>query len=284
VLALHDQTDAASELPSQTPRYRALRRPLEFALRPGIRVMDQRDVGAALAGRERHPQRVEHEIGAHVVRELPADYHPTVGVDHKREEHDALPAAQIREVRDPQAVGTIDREVALNEIRPALRARIRVRGAPRLAAALRALDPRLAHQALHRAASDRLSGPRERLPHPPIPVGKVVALVCRLDQLEQTLVLQGARRALARGSPVIGGRRHVQGPADRLDTEATAMLLDERAHFVRSVSSSLAKNTDADLRISFARRNSKFSLRSFLISSRSAVLNKSLRWPLSASA
>jgi transposase InsO family protein len=31
VLALHDQTDAASELPSQTPRYRALRRPLEFA-------------------------------------------------------------------------------------------------------------------------------------------------------------------------------------------------------------------------------------------------------------
>jgi hypothetical protein len=55
---------------------------------------------------------------------------------------------------------------------------------------------------------------------------------------------------------VVGGRRHAQGPADRLDPEAPAMLIDVAAHFVRSGSSSLAKNTDADLRISFARRSS----------------------------
>jgi hypothetical protein len=34
------------------------------------------------------------------------------------------------------------------------------------------------------------------------------------------------------------------------------MLVDERGHFGRSASSSVAKNTDAALRISFARRNS----------------------------
>ena len=35
--------------------------------------MDQLHVGAGVATRERHAQRVEHEIGAHVARELPAD-------------------------------------------------------------------------------------------------------------------------------------------------------------------------------------------------------------------
>jgi hypothetical protein len=46
----------------------------------------------------------------------------------------------------------------------------------------------------------------------------------------------------------------------------------------------LAKNTDADFRISFARRSSKFSLRTRRISSRSSLLNRSVRLPLSASA
>jgi hypothetical protein len=35
-------------------------------LRAGIAVVDQVDVGAVLAARERHPQRVENEVGAHV--------------------------------------------------------------------------------------------------------------------------------------------------------------------------------------------------------------------------
>jgi hypothetical protein len=55
---------------------------------------------------------------------------------------------------------------------------------------------------------------------------------------------------------VVGGRRHAQNPADRLDAEAIAMLVDERVHFGRSASSSFAKYTLADLRISFTRRNS----------------------------
>jgi hypothetical protein len=70
-------------------------------------------------------------------------------------------------------------------------------------------------------------------------------------------------------------RRHAQGPADRLDPEALAMLVDVTAHFGRSGSSSLAKNTLADFRISFARRSSKFSCRKRLISSRSSLVGRS---------
>jgi hypothetical protein len=41
-------------------------------LAAGVRVVHQRDVGARPSLGERHPQRVEHQRGAHVVSELPA--------------------------------------------------------------------------------------------------------------------------------------------------------------------------------------------------------------------
>ena len=66
--------------------------------------MDQLDVGAGPALGERHPQRVEDEVGAHVVGELPADDPAAVDVDHEREEDDALPAAQVGEVDAPELV------------------------------------------------------------------------------------------------------------------------------------------------------------------------------------
>jgi hypothetical protein len=62
----------------------------------GVAVMGKRDVSARLSKRERHPQRVEHEVGAHVGRELPADDRAAVGVDHKREEHERLPSSAGR--------------------------------------------------------------------------------------------------------------------------------------------------------------------------------------------
>jgi hypothetical protein len=49
-----------------------------------------------------------------------------------------------------------------------------------------------------------------------------------------------ARRAEA-GGAVAGGRRHAQGPPDRLDAEAAAVLVNEAAQFVPSASSSVAK-------------------------------------------
>jgi len=77
------------------------------------------------------------------------------------------------------------------------------------------------------------------------------------DPREQPLVFNCPLGPAAAGALVIRRRRHAQGQADRLDPEATAMLIDVAAHFGRSGSSSLAKNTDADFKISFARRSSK---------------------------
>jgi|tagenome__1003787_1003787.scaffolds.fasta_scaffold16445787_1 hypothetical protein len=50
-----------------------LRERVAGVLRAGIRVMDELDVGAASTPRQRHPQRIENEVGAHVRGGLPAD-------------------------------------------------------------------------------------------------------------------------------------------------------------------------------------------------------------------
>jgi hypothetical protein len=64
------------------------------------------------------------------------------------------------------------------------------------------------------------------------------------DAVQEALVVDHALRARTRGTVVVRGRRHVQDPADRLDAEAAAMLVDERGHLVRSSSSSLDRGRD----------------------------------------
>ena len=90
--------------------------------------------------------------------ELPADDAARVGVDDEREEHQALPAAQVGQVGDPQPIGRLDREVALDEVGAAVRARVGAGGPPRLPAALGPDDPVGAHEALHAARA----GPARR--------------------------------------------------------------------------------------------------------------------------
>ena len=76
------------------------------------------------------------------------------------------------------------------------------------------------------------------------------------DHLEQPLVRNPTGRPLAARSPVVRGRRHAQGLADRLDPEAVTLLVDEGAHLGRCGSSSPAKNRLAAFKISFVRRSS----------------------------
>ena len=218
------------------------------------------------------------------VRMWPASCQPTiiaaVGVEHEREEDEPLPAAQVGEVGDPELVRAAGGEVALDQIRPALRLRVGPGRAPRLAAPLGTVDPVASSSAAapgsaaparrRDGAPSTSAGSRRRSSWPRAArgSGRAAARPRRLD---------AERRPLA--PLVVGGRRHAQGPADRLDPEAAAMLVDVAAHFGRSGSSSLAKNTDADFRISFARRSSKFSWRSRLISSRSSLVGRSGRRP-----
>jgi hypothetical protein len=48
------------------------------AMIPSVGVSDEPEVGAVLAGTERHAQRVEYPRGAHVRRELPPDHAPDI--------------------------------------------------------------------------------------------------------------------------------------------------------------------------------------------------------------
>src|SRR5215204_2347790 len=196
-------------------------------------------------------------------------------------EDPTAPAAQVREVGDPELVRSRCCKVALDEIRPASSLGIGACGAPRL---LGADDPVALHQSLHAAARHLFAGATQRLPHPPISVGVVVARMQLADPGQQPLVFNRPVRAAAAGALVVRGRRHAQGRTDRLDPEEATVLVDVAAHLGRSASSSSAKNTLADFKISFARRSSKFSCRNRLISSRSSVVRRSGLKPWSASA
>jgi hypothetical protein len=161
-----------------------LRRPLDFALAAAIGVVHQRDVGARRPGPERHAQRVEDQRGVHVPGQLPAHHAPRVGVDDEAQEHQALPAAQVGQVGDPQLIGPRRGEVALYQIRTPARRRVRPSGAPRLAAALGALDALGAHQPLDPVTPDVLAGPQQRLPGAPVAIGVVVGGVQLADDAD----------------------------------------------------------------------------------------------------
>jgi hypothetical protein len=111
----------------------------------------------------------------------------------KDEEQVALPAAQIGEVCDPEPVGDLGAEVALDQIRTAVRQGIGLCRAPGLPTPLGALDPGSLHQALHSAAPDLLTFAPQGDPHPSVAVGAVVALVDLTDAGEQALVLDRPR-------------------------------------------------------------------------------------------
>jgi len=118
-----------------------LRRSVEFTLGAAIGVGHELEVGAGLALTERHPQGVQHQVGAHVGGELPADDLTREGVDHEGGERRTLPGAQVGEVADPEPVRRLGAEVALDEVGPALRIGVGLCRAPGLPTPLGALDP-----------------------------------------------------------------------------------------------------------------------------------------------
>ena len=224
-------------------------------LRAGIGVVYQLHVGTGRAAAERHPQGVQHEAGAHAGGQLPADDPAAVGVQHEAKYETPC---QLRRYVKSATHNASGRQAAKRRWTRSAAAPRRVgrRGADPLAAPLGAFDAVCAHQPPHPVATHPVPVASQRQPDPPRPVGVPVALMQQLDLAQQPLVLDAAPRPLTAAALVVGALRHAQGPADRLDAEAITMRVDERAHFGRSASSSVAKNTDAAFRISFARRSS----------------------------
>src|SRR5690606_26311002 len=154
------------------------------------------------------------------------------------------------------------------------------------AAASDALKPGLAHQPLDRAAGDLDAVQAQLPPHLAGPVEALGLLVDPADLDHQLCVALGPRRrlALAGLDGVVGRRGDLQRTADRLDPEASLVVVDENAHLLGGCgSSSRAKKADAALRISLARRSSRFSRSSSLIRSASTLVTPG-RLPASVSA
>jgi hypothetical protein len=145
----------------------------------------------------------------------------------------------------------------------------------------RAAHAHVPHQAFHGAAGHPDAFAVELGPDLRCPVHAEVLGVHPGDVgLELLVPHHPGRHGPALGGPV-RRRGELQRGADRLDPEAVPVSVDVGVR--RRPSSSVAKKSDADRRISLARRSSKFSRSSCLSRSRSSVLRPG-RSPASTSA
>src|SRR5947208_2164244 len=91
-----------------------LRRPVE----PGLRAMVGMDHGpaAGIPLLDRHPERVQDELGLEVVAHRPADDPAAEDVLDGGEEEKALPGLDVLEVADPEPVRLRPGEVTVDEV------------------------------------------------------------------------------------------------------------------------------------------------------------------------
>src|SRR5580765_2654989 len=121
-----------------------LRRPVEPGLRAAIGVVDQ--AAGWLSQPVCHLERVHHQLGSQVGRELPADDHPAVAVEDERQIDEAAPRPDVGDVGDPFLVRPAGGEVALDEVTGPLERRLVRDRRPLLLPPSHPRQPFLAHQ------------------------------------------------------------------------------------------------------------------------------------------
>src|ERR671924_103139 len=279
---------------SSASRTRSVRRCVASCQPRSVGVADARVLGAAVGVGDqprrwstqpvRHFERVEDQVGAQMRCELPADDRPAVAVEDEGEVDEAAPGPQVGDVGHPLLVRPARREVALQEVAgPLERCLVDDRCAPPLAAA-DAFEAFLAHQPGDMVAAHLDAAAAQLLPGLAHPVHGAVALTGGVELLHELAVGERTRGRLPGPARVVRAHRHANRTTDRLDPEDTPPLLHVAAHLRRVGSSSVAKYTDASFKIAFARRSSTTSLRRRFSSSRSSLVSRSRRRPLSASA
>jgi hypothetical protein len=103
------------------------------------------------AARDGHLERVDDELGAHVIGHRPADDAAAVGILDGGEVQPALPCAQVCDVGDPEHVGRLRPEAPFDEVVGDADAGHPDRR-PAALAGHQAADAGLAHQPLHALA------------------------------------------------------------------------------------------------------------------------------------
>ena len=96
-----------------------LRRPLASALHAPIRMMNEAVEGLAVAAAvpDGHLQRVQRQVAAQRVGDLPAHHHAAEHVDDERRVHPPNVGLHIGEVRYPQTVGRRRLEPSVDKVR-----------------------------------------------------------------------------------------------------------------------------------------------------------------------
>src|SRR6266508_4318269 len=212
------------------------------------------------------------------------DDHPAVAVEDEGEVEEAVPGPQVGDVGDPLLVRPGRPEVALQEVASPLERRLVRDRRPALLAAADALEALLAHQPGDAVATDLDVMALRLLPGLADAVDRAVALAGGEDLGHERALFERAAGRLPGPARLVRAHRHADCPTDRLDPESVPPRLHVAAHLRRVGSSSVAKYTDASFKIAFARFSSAFSLRSRFSSSRSSLVSRSRRPPVSASA
>src|SRR5690625_4557146 len=187
-------------------------------LTAAVRVMGQ-TIG--LPGVQRLIEGVQHEVGAQVSGYSPADYAPCERVDDESCVNEPASGADVRQVRHPQGVGLLSREVTVHQVHRAISSLVRNRG-DLLAAPGHALQASSSHEPLHSAARHELAFPVQFLPHLPRAVTLFASIPHPLDFHAQVSVMVkpewlAALVPLTGLKLVINARGDRQLPADRLD-------------------------------------------------------------------
>src|SRR3954451_9095984 len=250
-------------------------------LRTGVGVVYQAGGGElrvlTAAGRQCLLDRAGYQRGLLGAHDTPAENAPGVHVGDERDVHESGQRPHVGEVRTPPHVG-LGRlaPVALEQVRmawSALSAGGGDRAAVAPAYALNTGDP---HEPADLVPADPVAGAAHRMPHLPDPVQLVVPPPQVDDGIHRIRLVQlgrGNRHSLVGAVRVRCDRNAVLGEhgTDRLNTELLAVVVDVGDDYrIRRSSSAAAKNADAVLRISFARRSSVFSFFSRAFSSASA--------------
>jgi hypothetical protein len=241
--------------------------------------MDQPLIAGEGAIVDRLLKRIERQVGAQRARHAPADDSSGEHVDDKRHVSEAAPGRDVGQARDPQLIGPRRRKLARDEIEWTQRRGVGVRGHLELPAPHDAPQAELAHQPRDGTAGDHAALSPKLLPYladavdlailPPDPADVVTELGVTAHPCRTAVGIAPP------GAPLVVHRRgNRQYRADRVGPVDVAVSVDEaHHHLARRSSSACAKHADAFLRISLARRSSKFSRSRCLRRSRSSVVS-----------
>ena len=192
-------------------------------------VEDLASSGAVPGG---HLEGVDGKVGSERVRDLPADDHAGEDVDDESRVDEAGVRLHVGEVGHPEPVRRWRPERALHEVVGAVLAVIGAGRDLEGPAPTDAREPELAHEALDGAAGDAGALAVELGPDLVGAVDREVLTVHAGDLFLQLLVTDEATRGQALLGHEVGVRGDLQAmlaehPADRLDPETVAELVDE---------------------------------------------------------